>query len=91
MGVELPHRGRWPRLLSERDAAEYLSIGTSTLRTLGLPVMRIGRLLRYDVKDLDRFADRRDEQPIASADLADAVADEERRFFEKRERQRGAN
>lgn len=78
---------RWPRLLSEPAAAEYLSLSTTTLRTLGLKVRRIGRRVLYDIKDLDLYVDRMDDQP-PTADVR-AVADEEARFFANRARRRG--
>lgn len=84
MGAELAVKTRWPRLLSEPDAAEYLSLSQTTLRTLQIRVRRIGRRKLYDVHDLDRWADRMDEQPIAPADVAEAMEDQERRFFEER-------
>ncbi|RSV15642.1 DNA-binding protein [Sphingomonas sp. ABOLF] len=77
-------RTRWGRLLSEEDAAEYLGIGTTMLRGLNLKVRRLGRRILYDIRDLDLWVDRMDEQPVADADLARAAADEEARFFERR-------
>lgn len=84
MGAELAIKTRWPRLLSEPDAAEYLSVSRTTLRALEIRARRIGRRVLYDVRDLDRWVDRMGEQPIAHADVAEAMADEERRFFERR-------
>lgn len=81
---------RWPRLLSETDAAEYLSIGATTLRGLGLKVRRLGRRVLYDRADLDRWVDRMDEQPVEPADQARESAAEEERFFAARAA-RGAN
>ncbi len=87
-------RGRWGRLLSDADAAEYLGISRTTLRELDLAHKRLGRRVLYDIRDLDRFVDRMaaaDEigpAPVA-VDPA-AAADEEARFFERR-RKRGKN
>lgn len=46
-----------PRLLDAKDAAHYLGISETTLRTLRLPVLRIGRAVRFDVKDLDAYVE----------------------------------
>lgn len=47
-----------PRLLDAKHAAAYLGISETTLRGLRLPVLKIGRAVRYDVRDLDAFVDR---------------------------------
>jgi excisionase family DNA binding protein len=48
-----------PRLLSTNDAAKYLAVCERTLfeltKTKRLPVVRIGRAVRYDIADLDAF------------------------------------
>jgi hypothetical protein len=77
-------RARWPRLLSEREAAEYLSIGTTTLREKGPAPKPLGRRRLYDIKDLDRWADRLGDQPLDERDEQDEAAEVERRFLEKR-------
>lgn len=74
----------WPRLLSEGQAADYLSIGATTLRALGIRTRRMGRRVLYDIRDLDRFVDLMDGQPLQPVEQARATEDEERRFFEKR-------
>ena len=74
----------WPRLLSEGDAADYLSVGSTTLRGLGLKARRVGRRVLYDIRDLDSWVDRMDEQPIAPAEQLRESQDEEERFFAKR-------
>lgn len=56
-----------PRLLGEPDAAAYLGISRTTLRTLGLPRRILGGRKLYDVLDLDAYAsslptDREDEE-----------------------------
>lgn len=47
------------RLMSVRDAAKYLAISERTLWNLTnekkIPAAKIGRCVRYDVKDIDRF------------------------------------
>ena len=46
-----------PLLLSTKEAARMLSIGTRTLWSLQksgeIPVVRLGRMVRFDVKDLE--------------------------------------
>ncbi len=83
-------RTRWPRLLAEPDAAEYLSIGATTLRTLGIKARRVGSRVLYDIRDLDRWADRMEDQPVADADHLKESISEEERFFERRQA-RGRN
>lgn len=82
---------RWPRLMSVMEAAEYLSLSATTVASLGIRVRRIGRRVLYDQKDLDRWADQNDDQPMTHGDAALAADDEERRFFERRKAGRGAN
>ena len=54
-----------PELLTREQAAEYLSVKPQTLAvwaTLGrynLPVVHVGRLVRYRREDLDRFLESR--------------------------------
>jgi hypothetical protein len=52
--ARLPH---WPRLLNERMAADYLSIGTGLLRDRGPKPKKVGGRTLWDIRDLDRFAD----------------------------------
>ncbi len=80
----IPIRSRWGRLLSADDAAEYLGIGVTTLRGLGIKTKPIGRRVMWDRMDLDRYVDRMNDQPIAEADQGKEQEDEEARFFEKR-------
>ena len=75
----------WPRLLSEADAADYLSIGATMFRGLGIKARRVGRRVLYDIRDLDRWVDRMEEQPIAAVDHLRESADEEERFFARRQ------
>jgi hypothetical protein len=44
-------------LLTARQAAQWLGISERKLRSLGLRQVRIGRLVRYDRRDLELFAD----------------------------------
>lgn len=76
-------KARWPRLLSEPDAAEYLSISPTLLREHGPKPKRCRRRVLYDIQDLDRWADRLDGQPLDEADERDEAAEVERRFLEK--------
>lgn len=54
------------QLLSERNAAAWLGVSPRTLwglRASGeIPIVRVGRSVRYDVDDLRRFADHHKEQ-----------------------------
>lgn len=74
----------WPRLMSEDLAARYLSIGTTTLREKGPKAKRHGRRVLYDIRDLDRWADALDGQPLDDAGRAKEVEEERRRFMERR-------
>ena len=51
-----------PRLLNVRAAAAYLSTSTWTMRQLGwlkkIPVVRLGRSVAFDRKDLDAYIER---------------------------------
>ena len=46
-----------PSLLGEHDAAKYLGISKSTLRTLGISRRMLGGRRLYDRRDLDAFVD----------------------------------
>jgi hypothetical protein len=80
---------RWPRLLAEPEAAEYLSIGKTLLRTRGPDPRRVGRRVLYDIRDLDRWADRLADQPLDDADEEAEAALVEKRFLERRKNGRG--
>ena len=54
----------WPRLMAVELAARYLGIGTTTLREKGPQPKRIGVRVLYDRRDLDRWADTLDGQPL---------------------------
>jgi hypothetical protein len=84
--LELPD---WPRLMSEDLAAAYLSIGTTKLREEGPAPKRHGRRVLYDRRDLDRWADALNEQPLSEADQVREAQEVERRWREKRAK--GAN
>lgn len=76
----------WPRLMSEPLAARYLSIGTTTLRARGPAPKRNGGRVLYDRRDLDRWADHLDDQPLTPQAEVDESAEAERKFLEKRRR-----
>lgn len=75
-----------PRLMSETEAAHYLSIGTTTLRERGPSPKRLGRRVLYDIKDLDRWADRLGDQPLDEQSAKEEAAEVERKFLERRAR-----
>lgn len=77
-------RNRWPRLLKEPDACEYLSIGKTVLREHGPEPKRLGRSVLYDIRDLDRWADRLDDQPLEPDDHLKEAAHVEDTFFKGR-------
>jgi hypothetical protein len=70
--------------MSERQAADYLSIGTTTLRSEGPEPKRWGRRILWDRHDLDRWADRLGGQPLGPLERVQEAAEVERRFLEKR-------
>jgi hypothetical protein len=89
MGAELPELARpalpdWPRLMGEPMAAEYLSIGVTTLRERGPAPKRFGRRRLYDRHDLDRWADRLGGQPLDARAEQEEADEVERRFMERR-------
>jgi hypothetical protein len=53
-----PQPARWPRLLSEAAAAEYFSISVSTLRSMKLDIVRIGRRVLYDRFAMDAWVEQ---------------------------------
>lgn len=79
-------RPDWPRLMSEADAAGYLSIGATTLRARGPAPRKIGSRSLWDRRDLDRWADALDGQPLPPADAEAQAKEVERRFLEGRKR-----
>ena len=46
-----------PSLLGEHDAAKYLGISKSTLRTLGISRRKLGGRRLYDRRDLETYVD----------------------------------
>lgn len=54
MSRPIPHFT--PRLMPAPEAAHYLGVSASTLRTLALPRRMLGAKRLYDVMDLDAYA-----------------------------------
>lgn len=86
MQHERPALPNWPRLMSEDQAARYLSIGTTTLRQRGPVPRKLGRRRLYDRHDLDRWADRLGGQPLSVAESEEEASMVEQRFLERRKR-----
>lgn len=76
----------WPRLMSVGYAAAYLSISSTTFRTLGIAEQRIGRRVLYDRKDIDQWVDRLADDP--SEDRPRTAEEEERLFFASLQRKK---
>ncbi|MBX9816161.1 MAG: helix-turn-helix domain-containing protein [Sphingomonas sp.] len=74
----------WGRLLSVVDAAAYLGISASSLREHGPEPKRLGARVLYDIRDLDRWADRLSGEPLDENDEEREAREVERRFLEKR-------
>jgi excisionase family DNA binding protein len=51
-----------PRLITVNDAARYLAVSVSTLYgwvyQRRIPFVKVGRALRFEMADLDRFVER---------------------------------
>lgn len=65
-----PQPARWPRLLSEAAAAEYFSISVSTLRSLQLASVRIGRRVLYDRCVMDAWVEQHNDPYGGSLEFA---------------------
>lgn len=88
----MPDRRRgWPRLLKEPEACDYLSIGKSTLRDHGPAPKRLGRSVLYDIRDLDRWADRLGDQPLEPEEHLKEADSVENTFFRNRAARGGSN
>lgn len=74
----------WPRLMGIDLAAEYLGIGETTFRALGIVPIHIGRRQVWDRQSLDLFADRLAGQPLNDEERKRASHDVERSFLESR-------
>ena len=59
------YKSTQPNLLTRKDAADYLGLAPHTLAVwqstnrYGLPCVKIGRLAKYKLNDLDDFIQRR--------------------------------
>lgn len=77
-----------PRLMDEAEAASFLGIGITMLRSKGPQPKRdpkmIGNRVLYDINDLHRWADRLSGQPLAQEQKKAESQDVERSFLEKR-------
>lgn len=55
------------RLITVQEAARYLAVSVSTLYgwvwQRRIPFVKMGRALRFDVRDLERFVDENREAP----------------------------
>lgn len=76
----LPH---WPRLMAEDLAAAYIGISTSSLRERGPAPKHVGRRALWDIRDLDRWADAIDGQPLDPQQRAEESDDVHRRVMER--------
>lgn len=74
----------WPRLMPLELAAAYLSRSATVIRERGPKPKRDGRSVLYDRRDLDRWADRLEEQPLDEREEQEEAAEIERRFLESR-------
>lgn len=70
--------------MNERQAADYLSIGTTMLREKGPKPKKFGAKALWDRKDLDRFADALAGQPLDDGEAESHSRDVERSFLEAR-------
>jgi hypothetical protein len=70
--------------MPEPLAAAYLQIGTTVLRERGPKPKYVGRSVRWDRLDLDRWSDALDGQPLTAGQAESEATEVERRFLEKR-------
>ncbi|WOF43807.1 hypothetical protein KNJ79_02250 [Sphingopyxis indica] len=77
------HLPYWPRLMNRPLAAAYLGIGETKLTIEGPAPKRLGKRVLYDIRDLDRWADALDGQPLDDAQRKDEGDDIERRVRER--------
>lgn len=79
----------WPRLMSAELAAAYVGISETTFRELApVSAKAIGRRRLYDRKDLDRWADALDGQPLDAGEEESHKRDVERAWLESRKGRR---
>lgn len=65
----------WPRLMSVDLAAQYVGISATWLRGNGPTPKRIGKRVLYDIRDLDRWVDALDGQPLDESQKKDEGGD----------------
>ena len=73
----------WPRLMSIDLAAAYIGLGISTVREHGPKPKRWGSRVLYDRRDLDRWADALDGQPLDEGERAGEACDALKRIEER--------
>lgn len=73
----------WPRLMSVELAAAYIGLGVSTVREHGPKPKRWGSRVLYDRRDLDRWADALDGQPLDEGARAGEAGDALKRIEER--------
>jgi hypothetical protein len=78
----------WPRWMTTKMAAAYLSVSENTFRGFGIVPIERGRSVRYDRRSLDLYADRMAGQPLSPEERESASKDVESAFLERR-RHRG--
>ena len=71
------------RCLSKQHAAEYLGIGVTLLAEIGVPSIKLGRRILYDVLDLDRWLDQykhrgRAEEEVLWPEKKDSIVEKTR-------------
>lgn len=76
----------WPRLMAVHLAARYLGIGVTTLRHKGPEPKRIGARVLYDRRDLDRWADALNGQPLDAGEREAEGGDMLKRIRERASR-----
>ncbi len=76
----------WPRLMPLDTAAAYFGVSANTFRSLGIVPRNIGARVLFDRRDLDLFADRLGNQPLAADDRQRAMDNVERAFLDRRRR-----
>lgn len=74
----------WPRLMGAELAATYVGLSENSLVRYGPKPKAVGRRRLYDRKDLDRWADALDGQPLDAEQEASQNRDVERDFLEGR-------
>jgi hypothetical protein len=68
----VPESGSTRRLLRAREAAAYLDTTEGALRAdrhapgMAIPYVRLGRAIRYDIRELDRVIEQRTVRPEAA-------------------------